>query len=120
MAEQVRSEWVIQVKGLVRRRPEGSENPALSTGAIEVASNEAVVLNQSLTPPFYINEETEVDESLRLKYRYLDLRRATMQANIELRHKVVKYIRDFLDERGFLEIETPILIKSTPEGRGIT
>ena len=116
VAEQVRSEWVIQVKGLVRRRPEGSANPALSTGAIEVASNEAVVLNQSLTPPFYINEETEVDESLRLKYRYLDLRRATMQANIELRHKVVKYIRDFLDERGFLEIETPILIKSTPEG----
>ena len=116
VAEQVRSEWVIQVKGLVRLRPEGSENPALSTGAIEVASNEAVVLNQSLTPPFYINEETEVDESLRLKYRYLDLRRATMQANIELRHKVVKYIRDFLDERGFLEIETPILIKSTPEG----
>ena len=116
VAEQVRSEWVIQVKGLVRRRPEGSENLALSTGAIEVASNEAVVLNQSLTPPFYINEETEVDESLRLKYRYLDLRRATMQANIELRHKVVKYIRDFLDERGFLEIETPILIKSTPEG----
>ena len=116
VAEQVRSEWVIQVKGLVRRRPEGSENPALPTGAIEVASNEAVVLNQSLTPPFYINEETEVDESLRLKYRYLDLRRATMQANIELRHKVVKYIRDFLDERGFLEIETPILIKSTPEG----
>ena len=116
VAEQVRSEWVIQVKGLVRRRPEGSDNPALSTGAIEVASNEAVVLNQSLTPPFYINEETEVDESLRLKYRYLDLRRATMQANIELRHKVVKYIRDFLDERGFLEIETPILIKSTPEG----
>ena len=116
VAEQVRSEWVIQVKGLVRRRPEGSENLALSTGAIEVASNEALVLNQSLTPPFYINEETEVDESLRLKYRYLDLRRATMQANIELRHKVVKYIRDFLDERGFLEIETPILIKSTPEG----
>ena len=116
VAEQVRSEWVIQVKGLVRRRPEGSANPALSTGAIEVAANEAVVLNQSLTPPFYINEETEVDESLRLKYRYLDLRRATMQANIELRHKVVKYIRDFLDERGFLEIETPILIKSTPEG----
>ena len=116
VAEQVRSEWVIQVTGLVRHRPEGSENPALSTGAIEVAANEAVVLNQSLTPPFYINEETEVDESLRLKYRYLDLRRATMQANIELRHKVVKYIRDFLDERGFLEIETPILIKSTPEG----
>ncbi len=116
VAEQVRSEWVIQVKGLVRRRPEGSANPALSTGAIEVAANEAVVLNQSLTPPFYINEEAEVDESLRLKYRYLDLRRATMLANIELRHKVVKYIRDFLDERGFLEIETPILIKSTPEG----
>ena len=116
VAEEVRGEWVLQVKGLVRRRPEGSENPALPTGAIEVAADEAVVLNQSLTPPFYINEESEVDESLRLKYRYLDLRRASMQSNIELRHKVVKYIRDFLDTRGFLEIETPILIKSTPEG----
>ena len=116
VAEQVRAEWVIQVKGLVRPRPEGSENPALPTGAIEVAADEAVVLNQSLTPPFYINEESEVDESLRLKYRYLDLRRATMQSNIQMRHKVVKYIRDFLDAKGFLEIETPILIKSTPEG----
>ena len=116
VAEEVRSEWVIQVKGLVRRRPEGSENPNLSTGAIEVAADEAVVLNQSLTTPFYINEESEVDESLRLKYRYLDLRRPTMQSNIQLRHKVVKYIRDFLDAKGFLEIETPILIKSTPEG----
>ena len=116
VAEEVRGEWVIQIKGLVRRRPEGSENPALSTGAVEVAASEAVVLNQSLTPPFYINEESEVDESLRLKYRYLDLRRASMQSNIELRHRVVKYIRDFLDRKGFLEIETPILIKSTPEG----
>ena len=116
VAEQVRNEWVIQVKGLVRPRPEGSENPGLSTGKVEVAATEAFVLNQSLTPPFYINEEAEVDESLRLKYRYLDLRRAGMQSNIELRHKVVKYIRDFLDQRGFLEIETPILIKSTPEG----
>ena len=116
VAEQVRTEWVVQVKGLVRRRPEGSENPTLSTGAVEVAADEAVVLNQSLTPPFYINEESDVDESLRLKYRYLDLRRPTMQTNIQLRHKVVKYIRDFLDTKGFLEIETPILIKSTPEG----
>ena len=116
VAEQVRSEWVIQVKGQVGLRPPGSENPGLSTGKVEVAATEASVLNQSLTPPFYINEESDVDESLRLKYRYLDLRRSNMQANIELRHKVVKYIRDFLDQRGFLEIETPILIKSTPEG----
>ena len=116
VAEQVRTEWVVQVKGLVRKRPEGSENPGIPTGSIEVAVDEAVVLNQSLTPPFYINEESDVDESLRLKYRYLDLRRATMQANIQMRHKVVKYIRDFLDQKGFLEIETPILIKSTPEG----
>ena len=74
------------------------------------------VLNSSLTPPFYVNEDTEVEESLRLKHRYLDLRRQRLQRNIALRHRVVKYIRDYLDEEGFLEIETPVLIKSTPEG----
>ena len=116
VAEQLRSEWVIQVKGVVERRPAGSENLNMATGAVEVIAQEAAVLNPSLTPPFYITEETEVDESLRLRYRYLDLRRPSMQHNLILRHRLVKFIRDFLDARGFLEIETPMLIKSTPEG----
>ena len=116
IADQFRSEWVVQVKGTVRVRPPGSENPAMETGMIEVAADEATVLNPSLTPPFYISDDVEVDEGLRLRYRYLDLRRPAMLRNLVLRHKVVKYIRDFLSDRDFLEIETPILIKSTPEG----
>ena len=116
VAEQLRPEWVLQVKGTVRSRPAGSENPVMSTGTIEVSAEEASVLNPALTSPFYITDDVEVDESLRLRYRYLDLRRPVMQRNLLLRHRVVKYIRDFLDARGFLEIETPILIKSTPEG----
>ncbi len=116
VAEQLRSEWVIQIKGTVRRRPEGSENPGMETGSVEVIAEEATVLNPSLTPPFYIAEDAGADESLRLRYRYLDLRRPPMLRNLTLRHKTVKYIRDFLDAQGFLEIETPILIKSTPEG----
>jgi aspartyl-tRNA synthetase len=116
VADQVRSEWVIQITGTVARRPTGAENPAMPTGAVEVLAQEILVLNPSLTPPFYITEEAEADESLRLRYRYLDLRRPSMQRNLLLRHQVVKFIRDFLDARGFLEIETPILIKSTPEG----
>ena len=115
-AEHLRPEWVIQVKGTVRRRPAGSENPAVASGDVEVAADEVTVLNQSLTPPFYIAEDSGADESLRLRYRYLDLRRPAMQRNMELRHRVIKFIRDFLDDRSFLEIETPILIKSTPEG----
>ena len=116
IADQFRSEWVVQVKGTVRVRPPGSENPAMETGMIEVSADETTVLNPSLTPPFYISDDVEVDESLRLRYRYLDLRRPAMLRNLVLRHKVVKYIRDFLSDRDFLEIETPILIKSTPEG----
>ena len=116
VADQVRPEWVLRVTGEVSRRPPDSENPNLPTGAIEVMAQEAEVLNSSPTPPFIISEESEVDESLRLKYRYLDLRRPRLQENLILRHRVVKFIRDFLDARGFLEIETPILIKSTPEG----
>ena len=115
-AEELRQEWVVQVRGNVRQRPAGSENPAMDTGDIEVMASEVRVLNRSLTPPFYIADDAGADESLRLRYRYLDLRRPAMQQNLILRHRVVKYIRDFLDGRGFLEIETPILIKSTPEG----
>ena len=116
VAEQLRNEWVVQVAGQVMRRPEGTENPGLLTGGVEVAAEQVNVLNESKTPPFYVNEETEVDELRRLKYRYLDLRRASMRDILVTRHRVVKFIRDFLDQRGFLEIETPILIKSTPEG----
>ena len=116
IAADARNEWVLQVIGEVTRRPKGTENPNLATGEVEVVAKEARVLNVSKTPPFYINEETDVEESVRLRYRYLDLRKSMMQRNIILRHRVVKFIRDFLDARGFLEIETPILIKSTPEG----
>ena len=115
-AERLRSEWCVQVDGAVRLRPAGSENPALPTGDVEVMAERVTVLNQSLTPPFYITDDVDADESLRLRYRYLDLRRPAMQENLRLRHQVVKYIRDYLDGHGFLEIETPILIKSTPEG----
>lgn len=116
IADQLRSEWVIQISGTVLRRPAGSDNPNMPTGDVEVMAQDIEVLNSSLTPPFYITDDVEADESLRLKYRYLDLRRPVMQRNLILRHQVVKYIRDFLDARGFLEIETPILINSTPEG----
>ena len=116
VAQRLRSEWCVQVTGTVRKRPEGSENPALATGDVEVMADNVTALNQSLTPPFYITDDVDADESLRLRYRYLDLRRPAMQENLRLRHQVVKYIRDYLDSHGFLEIETPILIKSTPEG----
>ena len=116
VAEQLRAEWVVSITGRVKKRPEGTENPSLATGAVEVRASRTQVLNPSKTPPFYVNEEQEVDEALRLSHRYLDLRREGMKGNLVLRHKVVKFIRDFLDHRGFLEIETPILIKSTPEG----
>ncbi|HHH82758.1 MAG TPA: aspartate--tRNA ligase [Chloroflexi bacterium] len=115
-AEEVRAEWVVRVEGIVRRRPEGMENPDLPTGEIEVEVHALEVLNPAKTPPFPINEETEVEEMVRLKYRYLDLRRAGMRRVLELRHRVVKFIRDYLDARGFWEIETPILFKTTPEG----
>ena len=116
VGEQARAEWVLRVVGQVEKRPDGTENPRLPTGAVEVHAVEAEVLNPSKTPPFYISEEQAVDEALRLSHRYLDLRREGMQHNLFLRHKTIKFIRDFLDDRGFVEIETPILIKSTPEG----
>ena len=116
VAESLRNEWVVQVSGDVNARPEGTDNPNLPTGEIEVAAEQVKVLNESKTPPFYINEESEVDELIRMKYRFLDLRRESMRDIIIMRHEVVRFIRDFLSERGFLEVETPILIKSTPEG----
>jgi aspartyl-tRNA synthetase len=116
IASEMRNEYVVRVSGEVAPRPPGTENPKLPTGDIEVIVHNTDILNPSKTPPFYINEDTEVDESLRLRYRYLDLRRERMKGNLILRYKVVKFMRDFLDARGFIEVETPILIKSTPEG----
>ena len=116
IANKMRNEYVISITGEVNQRPAGTENPNLPTGEIEVIAQNTAILNPSKTPPFYINEDIEVEESLRLKYRYLDLRRRRMQEILNLRHRVVKYIRDFLDAKGFIEVETPILIKSTPEG----
>jgi len=114
--QQARSEYVLQVSGTIRARPEGLINPDIPTGEIEVVAHEVRILNTAKTPPFYIYDDSPVDELLRLKYRYLDLRRQRMQRNIILRHRVIKYIRDFLDAQGFIEIETPILFKTTPEG----
>ncbi len=116
LAKTLRSEDVIWVEGRVRRRPSGTENSKIATGEIELAATQLRVLNRSLTPPFPIHSDGDVDETLRMKYRYLDLRRPHMQRNIALRHRALKTVRDYLDERGFLEIETPMLIKQTPEG----
>ena len=116
IASEMRSEYVVRVSGKVSPRPKGTENPKLPTGEIEIIAHNVTILNPAKTPPFYINEEVEVEENLRLRYRYLDLRRGRMQKNLLLRHQLVKFMRDFLCERGFVEIETPILIKSTPEG----
>ncbi|CAN5694499.1 MAG: aspartate--tRNA ligase [Rubrobacteraceae bacterium] len=115
-AERLRPEWSISVEGEVVRRPEGNENPDLPTGAIEVEATGLEILNPSETPPFEIERDRPVDETLRLKYRYLDLRRERMRDKILLRHRVVKHMRDYLDDRGFVEIETPLLTASTPEG----
>jgi aspartyl-tRNA synthetase len=115
-AEHLRNEDVLRVRGTVRTRPAGTENPRLATGDVEAAVDELEILNRSLVPPFQVNADEAVDENLRLEYRYLDLRRPRMQQNIRLRHRIIKAMRDFCDERGFVEIETPMLIKSTPEG----
>lgn len=116
VASDARTEYVLQVRGAVVQRPEEAYNPDIATGMIEVHATEATILNPAKNPPLYINKEGGEDETIRLKYRYLDLRRERMQRNIILRHRIVKFIRDFLDREGFVEIETPILIKSTPEG----
>lgn len=113
-AASLRSEYVIGVKGVVRER--SSKNPDIPTGDIEVLAKELVVYSEAATPPIYVKDDDNVDENLRLKYRYLDLRKLKMQQNLMFRHKVVKLARDYFDEQGFTEIETPILVKSTPEG----
>lgn len=115
-AEGIRSEYVVQVTGVVSRRPAGQENMNLPTGEIEILVDKVVILNTAKTTPFLIDRDDPVDETTRLRYRYLDLRRERMQRNIILRHNAVKFIRDFLSARDFVEIETPILFKSTPEG----
>jgi aspartyl-tRNA synthetase len=115
-AEHLRHEDVIRVRGVVRRRPAGTENAKLPTGDIEIGVEDLEILSRSLVPPFPINTDEDVDENLRLEYRYLDLRRQRLQRNIAMRHSIIKAMRDYFDERRFLEIETPMLIKSTPEG----
>lgn len=115
-AKSLRSEFVVAAKGKVRKRPAETENPNLKTGEIEVYAREIEVMNPSKTPPLYISGEEETAENVRLRYRYLDLRRERMKKNIILRYRITKAVRDFLDSQGFIEIETPMLIKSTPEG----
>jgi aspartyl-tRNA synthetase len=115
-AAKVRDEYVVMVQGTVRQRLAGKENPQLATGAIELEVHSLKVLNASKVLPFSIDKDEMVDEPLRLKYRYLDLRRERMQRNLLLRHRVVKFIRDYLDQHSFIEVETPILFKTTPEG----
>jgi aspartyl-tRNA synthetase len=116
MAEGLRAEFVVRVWGAVESRPAGTENPKLPTGAIELAAAKMEVLNSAATPPFEVMDNVPVTEESRLKHRYLDLRRPAMQKGLRLRHKVCKLARDYFDERGFVEVETPILTKSTPEG----
>ena len=115
-ADGVRTEYVLSVRGAVRLRSPETVNPAMETGAIEVCGEEVRILNPAKTPPFYIQDNVDVDETVRLKYRYLDLRRPEMQHNLILRHRVAKTMRDFFDSRDFIEVETPMLTKSTPEG----
>ena len=116
MAHELRSEYVISVSGEVSPRPSGTENTKLPTGEIEILANQMEILNISKTPPFAIDEETEVAETLRLKYRYLDLRRDSLRDNLQFRYRFIRSVREFLHEKGFIDVETPFLTKSTPEG----
>ncbi|MFA7201672.1 MAG: aspartate--tRNA ligase [Candidatus Paceibacterota bacterium] len=116
-AQKLRSEWVIQIQGFIKKRPENMINPELSTGTVEVDVKELIIINESQTPPFPLEGDGyEIDEEVRMKYKYLDLRRPRLQKNLGIRHRVIKFIRDYLDTEGFYEVETPILTKSTPEG----
>ena len=113
----VRMEWVLQIEGIVQLRPDGMNNPKMETGEIEIIAREVKILNPAKTLPFMVSTDTDLaDENTRLKYRYLDLRRERLTRNMVLRHKVIKFMRDYLDEQGFIEIETPIMFKATPEG----
>ena len=116
VAASVRGEYVLAVRGVVAARPAGTENPRVATGAVEVRAQDLRVLNPADTPPFPIDDGVDVDETVRLRHRYLDLRRPAMQANLALRHRLAKAVRDYLSDADFLEVETPMLIKSTPEG----
>ena len=113
----IRMEWVLQIEGVVQKRPDGMTNPKMATGEVEVIAQNVTIHNPSKTPPFMVSGDNDLpDENMRLKYRYIDLRRERMTRNMILRHKVVKFMRDYLDEKGFIEIETPIMFKATPEG----
>jgi aspartyl-tRNA synthetase len=114
--QDARTEWVLQITGEVRRRPVGAENSNLTTGEIEIVASKVEALNPAKTIPFLINKDEDTEESLRLKYRYLDLRRERMQRNMILRHKVIHFMRNYLSDREFLEVETPMMFKTTPEG----
>ena len=116
VASTLHDEYVAEIRGRVEKRPAGSENPRIATGEIEIHADQVTVLNACLPLPFPVAEEAQVDERVRLQYRYIDLRRPRMARNVALRHKVIKYIRDYLDGQGFLEIETPIMANPTPEG----
>lgn len=116
LAGSLRSEWVVQITGKVVKRLPGAENPELPTGSVELSATKIVVLNKSLTPPFEISDDIDVDDNTRLKYRFIDLRRPKMQAMLKLRHRVTHIMWDFLTDEGFTQVETPILLKSTPEG----
>ncbi len=115
-AHVLRSEFVIAVEGTVRSRPEGMANPKLLTGGIEVIVRELRILNSSATPPFQIEDELDTSENVRLRYRYLDLRRPSMYRNLLLRHRAAQLTRNYFSENGFIEVETPVLTRSTPEG----
>lgn len=116
LADKLRPEFVIQITGKVRKRPEGQKNEQLETGEIEVICDELKILNESKTPPFEIDQDKHVGEEHRLTYRYLDLRKTRMQHNLKMRHEVNRHIRNYMSDRGFLEVETPMLVKGTPEG----
>lgn len=116
LAETLRSEFVVKVSGVLKARSAETVNKNIATGEVELIAQDLEILNAAKTPPFYIQDDVDVDENVRLKYRYLDLRRPEMQKSLVLRHKVTKYMRDFLDNQGFIEVETPMLTKSTPEG----
>src|SRR3989344_6377000 len=116
VAEKLRREDVIAAEGKVRARPKGMSNPNMATGEIEVLVEKLEILNRAETPPIEIDDRMEINEDMRLKYRYLDLRRPKMQHHLAIRHKTAKAVREYFDQQGFLEIETPMLGKSTPEG----